>query len=506
MLLSLAALAPARAQRNRDITTLPFNSAPYRLGERLTYNVSFSNFNSAAHVELFVAGRGSFFGRDGLQIRAHVETTGIVNAALYSINNDYTSYVDPNTGLPFRTQQLIREAGRTADTSSAYNEPAGTSAIPAKLRGGELPGTYDFVSAFYRFRSLPLAEGSVYRLTVRSDTTQYAVELKVTGREMVKTNVGSFQTIATQLRVLDDSKANGYRVRIHFSDDERHVPVLVLARHQAGEIRAELAGSELPSTQPPAPVAVTTPQPNPTPPTRSSPLIVNAPVGAQPLSGLPFSVGEQLNYNVYLPNIQQPVGRASFQVRARSRYFNRDGLLFAARTQTTNAAQRILFVNDQINSYVDPTTLLPFRTELSLQEGKRHLTQVVSYEQDRGSATTDKGTRIEIPVGTHDFISVMYAMRSFNLTPPKQTAVSLLVNNRPLTLRVASLKRETIELGGQKLPAVQLSLTTDDAQPDKFQFRVWVSDDRRRLPLRLTAMTELGLVRADLAIIPVAEQ
>ena len=82
----------------------------------------------------------------------------------------------------------------------------------------------------------------------------------------------------------------------------------------------------------------------------------------------------------------------------------------------------------------------------------------------------------------------------------------MLVNNRPLTLVITSLKRETIQLGGQQIPAVQLSLTTDDPQPDKYALRLWVSDDRRRLPLRVTATTAIGPVRADLAIIPVAQQ
>jgi len=53
---------------------------------------------------------------------------------------------------------------------------------------------------------------------------------------------------------------------------------------------------------------------------------------------------------------------------------------------------------------------------------------------------------------------------------------------------------------------VQLSLTTTDPQPDKYALRLWVSDDRRRLPLRVTANTAIGPVRADLAIIPVARQ
>ena len=90
------------AQQKSEATQAPFNEAAYRVGERLTYNVEFSHFVSAAHVELFVAGRGTFFNGNGIQLRAHVETVGIVNVALLSINNDYTTYVDPQTGLPYQ--------------------------------------------------------------------------------------------------------------------------------------------------------------------------------------------------------------------------------------------------------------------------------------------------------------------------------------------------------------------------------------------------------------------
>jgi hypothetical protein len=522
-LLILILFAPLAAQNQQEIVTTPFSTAPYMVGERLTYNVSFSNFLSAAHVELFIAGRGTFFNRDGLQIQAHVETTEVVNAALYSINKDFISYVDPNTGMPFRATQIVREGERTSDVSVDYNTPVGISAIPAKLRLGEFPGTYDLVSMLYRLRALPLTEGSTYFFNVRNDTDEYAAELKVIGRELTKTNVGSFNALVTQVRVRNNSEVNNYRLRIYFSDDERHVPVLITARHPAGEIRAELVGSEmLEITAPPAqaiPVPNVTTMPN-TPQTNVTRTPTNPPQPntSQPRSttsteasgetpaGLPFKVGEQLNFNVFLANSAQPVGTASFQVRPRAKYFGRDGILLAAKAQTVGAAQRLFNANDQINSYVSPTTLAPFRTELLLQEGRRRVNQTNTVDQDRGSAVTDKGLRIEIPVGTHDFVSVFYALRSFNLTPPRRNAVSLLVNTRPRTLFITSLKRENIELGGQTIAAIQLSLTTDDPQQDKYALRLWVSDDRRRLPLRITATTELGPLRADLAIIPVTQQ
>jgi hypothetical protein len=51
-----------------------------------------------------------------------------------------------------------------------------------------------------------------------------------------------------------------------------------------------------------------------------------------------------------------------------------------------------------------------------------------------------------------------------------------------------------------------LALNTSDSDGDKLALRLWVSTDKRRLPLRLTAVTPLGPVRADLVIIPTALQ
>src|SRR6267378_4728337 len=116
-----AFVLPSSAQSTSDVGSQPFSPGPYRVGERLTFNVSFSNFISAAHVELLVAARGTFFGREGIQLKGHVETTGIVNAALFAINNDYITYIDPATGLPFHSQQIVQGASRAAETSADFN-------------------------------------------------------------------------------------------------------------------------------------------------------------------------------------------------------------------------------------------------------------------------------------------------------------------------------------------------------------------------------------------------
>jgi len=492
---------PVFAQEGNGASSQPFSTAPYKVGEHLTYDISFSNFMSVAHVEVQVMSKGVFEGRDSIQLRAHAQTTGVVNVALFSINNDYTTYIDPTTGLPFHTQQIIRDATRSNDVSLDLTQPAGTDAIPSKQTS--FPGTYDFLSAFYRVRGLPLTSGGFYKLTVRGESQTYQVELRVTGNEVIRTNVGSFNTIVTQVHVTGNTYFK--TAKAYFSDDVRHVPVLMMARVSTGNVKVELAGSEFikgsasasPSPTPPVTV-VATPTPTPQPKAMPSP--------TPSIEDWPFTIGEQLNYQVFLGGSNTPVGLATFQVRARSRYFDRDGLYLMVTAETTGAVARLFVAKDTIESYVDPKSLLPYRTVLNLAEGKRRLNQTLTVNQDRGNATTDKGQRIDIPVGTHDYLSFFYVVRTFNLSPTKRSAIPMLVEGKPKTMFITAGKRETIELGEKKLSAIALSLTTDDPQSDKYQFRVWISDDRRRLPLRMTCQTELGPLKADLAIVPTAPQ
>jgi Protein of unknown function (DUF3108) len=496
ILLLLALIFPVFAQNGGGAHL--FSQAPYQIGERLTYNVSYSNFPSAAHAEFHIVSRGTQFDRDAILLRAHVQTMDVVNVALLAINNDYTSYIDPSTGLPFRSEETVRDAAKSDASVRDLNQPAGSEAIPPKQRG--FPGTYDLLSAFYRARALPLAAGGEYNFSVRGAGAEYGVELKVTGRQTVNTNVGSFNTIVTKVRV-SNSPLRG--VKVYFSDDERHVPVLITAEIGDGDLSAELAASEIVLPKPvPTPTPDIAVRPGPIPAATPAPTI------APPLNNddWPFKVGEQLNYQIFIGPNPTPMGIATFQVKGRQRYFDRDGVFLTVSANTTNALAQVFTARDQVDSYVDPKGLLPFRTVLNLIEGHRRLNQTLTLNQETGVATSDQGGRIEMPVGTHDYLSFFYAIRTFNLTPARKSVTSMLVENKPKTLFVTAQKRETIQLGSQNIPAIALSITTDDQEPDKYQLRIWISDDKRRLPLRISCGTQLGPLRADLAILPAVAQ
>lgn len=561
------------AQKQDDISVTSFSKAPYKIGEKLTYSIAFSSFADAAYAELFVAGKGTYFNRDGIELRANVQTGGQI-IVLYSINNDYASYIDPENGKPYRTQTVARAGANPEDVSRDYNQPAGDPAMPS--RSNTIIGDYDFLSALYRLRALPLTQGSVYRFTARNNETQYDVELQIKGKKIIKTKVGSFNTIVTHLRISKNKDADKYNIKIYFGDDERHVPVLITAQLWAGEIRAELASSELPAeTKPqtsntkepvanktpqpvstPPPPSITTPSPNPANPTINSnqqlppefnttpvtvdpntvnsasgnttvgPLSVNnrtrnSPTSTNPTintanavqpkpfpKDVPFTANEQLNFNIFWQDGQKSVGRVSLQVSDRNIFNGNDGLMLTAKADSVaNAIAKLFNINDTFTSYVNPESLLPYRSEIKQSNGNR-FNQTLSIDQDRGTINTAKELVI-VPVGTRDLLSLAYGLRLFDLSPGKKTPVSVFAGKQAFILTVTSVRREVIELSGQSIKAVQLQITVDDpnansgtnnTMSDKYAIRLWVSDDKRRLPLRFSVKLSEGTLRADLAI------
>lgn len=539
----LVSLSPIAAQSPVEPRPVIGPSGPYEVGEHLTYTVSFANFTTAAHAEIWIAGRGQYLNREGLELRGRVETTDIVSAALFAINNDFTSYVDPATGLPYYTKISIHEGGRSAEFATEYNAAVGIDAFPAKERKGGFLGVYDYLSAIYRLRAVSFGDGAVYQFSLRGENADYEVQAQPLGRQLVKSSIGSFNAVVVQLLFPNNSEFDKYKVKLFYTDNARRVPLLVTARHKNGEIRMAIASSEIikPAPKPGSPIG---------PPVVQQPPIVNPPnsggakggamvpgipgisttgnlsnpagqVPGIPMSGpgrgaanpsgslavkpfpseLPFAADEALNYTVFLQGATQPVGLVSLRVSGRNYFFGSDAIMVSAKAETANASKNLFYANEQVTSYLDPVSLLPNRTDLAFLGTRAAQSETVQFDQDRGAALVKKG-QMEVPVGTHDLLSLIYAVRSFNLNPGKSSKVPVLISGSLYEVTINSLKRETIQIGSQSIPCFQLSVTTNEPAPDQYAIRLWISDDQRRLPLRLMAKTPAGQITADLAITP----
>ena len=103
--------------------------------------------------------------------------------------------------------------------------------------------TYDTLSSFFFFRTIPLQVGSSYFIDIFDCKRLWNTEVKVLRREEIITSLGRFKTIVIQPLL----KSEGIFARtgdmfIRLTDDERRIPVQMKSKVIVGSITATLTG------------------------------------------------------------------------------------------------------------------------------------------------------------------------------------------------------------------------------------------------------------------------
>lgn len=458
------------------------NGGPFKVGERLSYNVAFGKFDNVAYVELYTASRGKIGEVDAVELRCRVKTLDLVSAAIYLIDESRTIYVSPETGAPLYISRTVNIGGLPKETIQ-NNLSAPT-------------GNFDLVTMIYKIRH---SDGAGTFEILEGDKI-YNVAFQVTGQERVKTDAGEFET-TTHLIQSDYFAEIGIRdVKMNLSNDAARLPVALKFRTSKGNFTARLASvrNAEPSAEPsptPTPVAVNTPKPTPEPTPTPKTYEDN-----QPLSGeLAFELWETLEYRLSAGG----EALATFVLRAaeRKQVDTLDTLFLTASVKDILSGSGPLAKNDAIVVQVDPVTLGPRKLNVSLTGPLAALSQEVGFDEARNIISIKSGGTVEAPVGTHSIVSLLYAMRSFNLKPSKDTTnpindtrVAVFWENRPYVFTLRPSIAETLTMGEQKIPAQMISITTGNKDLDALSIKVWLSTDERRLPVRIS----LGRFQADL--------
>ena len=466
----------------------------FPVGEKLTYNVSFATFADAGFLELSAEKLSK---QPVYLIRTRFRTNGAVQATLLDVDDSYATFINPETLLPARVERALRRNAKLAENAGNFTENQTVSGA----------NVYDLPSAIYHLRSaLDFNIGASDTIRVKENDRVYTAKMTVTNRENIATAIGAFNAFVVEVRT-DDKATDRWRAKIYFSDDARHLPVLLRIKHERGLISAEIAGVQIAQpvvkTEPP-PTPQNTPKPNARPTPRPLPT-VKPYIPNQPLdASLPFALGEKLRFEVLRAN--QSIGTITLKVGERQRFNNVDSVNLKA-TAENSATARIFAATDQIESFVHPDFLVPFRSQVKLGDSLAGYNQTLVFNQNNGSVTTDKGAQVPIPNGTYDVLSFVYALRAFRYDTgrnPQDTRAAVFIGDAPV---IVSLKptREILTLGDKKIKAISITAATGNPQIDSLNPRLWLSDDARRLPLRLTFNSPLGAITANLLIVKSGE-
>lgn len=491
---------PPKPQGPKTPATAPETSANtegagFVAGEKLSYNVTWARFVTAARLELEVVERGAFFGQEGYQLRTKVETAGDVRAIFFEMYNQYTAYSNHKTLLPYRIENNLRQGAKQSDEAVIFDQSNREARFQDDATLPLPSNTYDFTSLLFAVRQRALTEGWKQSFNALYGKQLVEVDVEVKKRERIQAQAGSYNAVKVEFNP-KGKQFSKYRVNVWFSDDAQRIPLVMIAKLPFGDVRSELTNvtytrrGNQPRLQT-APLAEA-PEGNVIAPT-------NGAAKAGHLVNLPFDLGEKLSYDIAWGNFNS-VGRASFEVRQKGYIGERRVYEFAAEAISTGAARSVIGINDQLISFVDADTLEPIKTDTRLREGRR--TKLVSAEYNWASkqAKLTNGTLVSLPPGTLDLLSLFYAVRTAELKEGTSFKYPFLdANHRLQYVVVRTVKTETI--GGPLGSRDCFQLDVLNADKTQLLAQAWISNDARRLPLYLATRMRFGELRFQLATV-----
>jgi len=208
---------------------------PFKVGEALTYDVSWSSYLTAGTAVTTVKEKKPSFNSTAYYIVAEGRPTPLVGK-LYSLYYKMDTLLDSYTLLPQRGTVYSEEGSKhrfkvtkfdhTAHKVAFEYQAAGTAsdnyAVPAYVQ--------DALSAIYVLRSVPLKAGDRMTMPVTDNGTNYKVQVEVAPAERIKTPFVEMNAWKLRLGVADaGGKPQGRNIALWLSDDARRLPLKLQA-------------------------------------------------------------------------------------------------------------------------------------------------------------------------------------------------------------------------------------------------------------------------------------
>jgi hypothetical protein len=240
--------APAKTERR----------VPFRVGEQLSYNISWSSFvtATAATATVTVREKKPAYGSVAYYIVAEGRPTPVV-AIFYSLYYKVDTWLDAYTLLPLRASEYSQERGLRQNKVTLFDQargrarfevqstttnPAG-SGLPFDSAQGRQAGTVqlppqtqDPLSAIFALRASPMKAGTRTLMPVTFNGSVYQVQVTIDGRESLETAVGRLQAWRITPVMLESGGevASPRGMTLWISDDARRLPLKMQVELPAG--------------------------------------------------------------------------------------------------------------------------------------------------------------------------------------------------------------------------------------------------------------------------------
>lgn len=218
-------------------------AAPFAVGERLEYEVSWSSFVVAGELVLETKERREIEGVDAYHVSAEAQSVGLVNLTVLKVKDVYDSFINAATLQPFRAEKSSRHGKKREQGAMTLDQKAG-KAMLEDGRQIEIPqGTYDLASLLYAIRTIDLKSNKPQRFTLIEDGKLYDLSVEIEGREKLTTRTGKYNVVRVATKAVSNKNKDPYQLKIFLTDDAERLPVLITAAPAWGEVRVELTNA-----------------------------------------------------------------------------------------------------------------------------------------------------------------------------------------------------------------------------------------------------------------------
>lgn len=216
--------------------------------------------------------------------------------------------------------------------------------------------------------------------------------------------------------------------------------------------------------------------------------------------------GEAMAYEVQLAGVL--VGEAQLAVGEIGDVGGHRALVVKSRAATAGAAALVKNIVDEATTVVDADTGHPISVETNVVQGDKQITSsstftgnIANVTYRRTAETAPQTLRIDFGTAElHDAHSAMAQLRGWKAAPGTTRTVFVIGGRRLWRVDVTYAGEATIgsALGNRRAVMfdgtayrARRDLSVESKTPTR-TFRVWLSDDADRVPLQVTAKTELG--------------
>lgn len=206
-----------------------------------------------------------------------------------------------------------------------------------------------------------------------------------------------------------------------------------------------------------------------------------------------FQNGETLDYTVTWMRISGGTARMTISAPTDSTY----RLTSVARSGARFS--RFVKVRDEIESTISRENFSTLKFVKRLDEKGEKKEETTTIEDGVATRKRKKIKTVRVPNPVLDPLSVMYYLRTVDLSPNAKHELTLVADAKLYNVHVHVRRREKIQTPAGTFDTVMVEPTMESGGVEREErLFIWYTDDERRLPVRIRTEVKIGAITATL--------